>query len=225
MNNKIAIVCPYHKENLDFESVKNLKITQMTNPSIAKYFLLPKGINSSFYEEYFPKWKIKYLPKSNFSSYRGYNRMMLSSNIYKKFLKFKYILIHQEDALMIKNISSLTNFDFDYAGATWPEGMHLFKFKLYVGNGGLSLRKTRVFYLLFKYLFFLKFIKSNEDKVISLLGRIRLIKLASISIANSIFSEKTSANMAIESSIYGYHQLNIFNNDLKEKIFKKFLNN
>lgn len=113
-----------------------------------------------------------------FANIHGYNELMLSTQFYKRFLGYNYMLIYQLDAIVFSDqLEYWCNQNYDYIGAPWlyPSSLkswHInpvihFKSLLYrrynmfknglprakqlfnqVGNGGLSLRKTSKFYAL-----------------------------------------------------------------------------
>lgn len=105
-----------------------------------------------------------------FKNIRAYNQLMLSSHFYERFSDYEYTLIVQPDAYLFKNeLSKWCDLNYDYIGAPWFRYNKLEKGKLYwwiykntyqkylglkrkggwlynkVGNGGLSLRKTKTF--------------------------------------------------------------------------------
>ena len=85
----------------------------------------------------------------------------MTQKFYQAFQDYRYILVVQTDVWIIQNDHELKKFinsGYDYIGAPWKQGIlayaytikgiaHFPKFvsrpqKLYVGNGGLSLRKV-----------------------------------------------------------------------------------
>lgn len=92
---------------------------------------------------------IKYFHSHYFSSIDGYSELMREQIFYKAFRKYDYMLIYQLDAWVFKDELELwCKKGYDYIGAPWftnfgshEEGKELWT----VGNGGLSLRKTKRF--------------------------------------------------------------------------------
>lgn len=108
-----------------------------------------------------------------FAGREGYNRLMLSTTLYERFLDSKYILIHQTDVFVFKDeLEQWCQRGYDYIGAPWlpavgdVSGWNLPKRAFYmarralgkfksqyqainlkylVGNGGCSLRHTKHF--------------------------------------------------------------------------------
>ena len=81
-----------------------------------------------------------------FSDITGYNRLMLSTEFYKRFKKFKYILIYQLDAWVFRDeLHYWCEKEYDYIGAPWFEDFDNSTSKsriIGVGNGGFSLRNV-----------------------------------------------------------------------------------
>ncbi len=105
---------------------------------------------------------------------KGYNQLMLSTDLYKRFLGSRYIFIHQTDVFVFRDeLEQWCQRGYDYIGAPWlpatgdvsgwnverraiylmRRGLGKFKapcdainLKYKVGNGGCSLRHTRHFH-------------------------------------------------------------------------------
>lgn len=112
---------------------------------------------------------ISTFPNYFFNGIAGYNKFMLSPDLYSRFIEYKYILIYQLDCFVFSDsISSFCKKDYDYIGAPWlpKKNNVLFRHIIHplkrfifnltnetcsahryykVGNGGLSLRKTSTF--------------------------------------------------------------------------------
>ncbi len=109
--------------------------------------------------------RVERFPNHFFDSIKGYNRLMISSDLYSRFADFEYLLIHQSDVYLFKNeLDYWCNQSYDYIGAPWYKTSALTKGPLHawlyrtiwqrilarkrkngwlankVGNGGLSLR-------------------------------------------------------------------------------------
>lgn len=91
-------------------------------------------------------------PNYYFKSISGYNNLLLSRMFYSHFNKYEYLLIYQLDAWVFRDdLSIWCQKGWDYIGA--PSFDHLDVFEpegTWIGNGGLSLRKTKAFLLEFK---------------------------------------------------------------------------
>ena len=132
-----------------------------------------------------------------FESTSSYNQLMLSEELYRAFEDYQYILIHQLDALVFSNrLEEFIRLDYDYIGAPWIHGakfwaknfgtgvgryaaflynkIHqiIYEDLLYVGNGGLSLRKVSSFIdTLNRFSKMSSTYQENEDAFFSWIGK------------------------------------------------------
>ncbi|MBD1392884.1 DUF5672 family protein [Mucilaginibacter glaciei] len=173
---QVVVIIPFYKGNLSASELVALQqcVNMLSDfPLIAikpQELTLPRevsqlGITKSVsFDDHF------------FASISGYNALMLSDVFYKTFLDYEFMLIHQLDAFIFKNeLSYWCNKGFDYIGAPWLrefpyidfikgiksqilQKTHIrtnklkdglpspLQFENRVGNGGLSLRRTKKFY-------------------------------------------------------------------------------
>ncbi len=220
---KFIICCLEHKEKLKDYEVLNLKVTELTNADVDKVFILPKSIQKNFYFDNFPNWKIIEIEDRHFINNLSYNKLLLSNLIYKLFLNFKFVIIYQTDAVLIKNINKIST-KYDYIGAPWEKPIKYYGLNLSIGNGGLSLRKTKYFYFLTTFLFFLKKLNTNEDIIFSLFGKLKILKIPNFIIANNTFKETTSLKLIHYNDTFGFHALDKWNLNLQKNIHDNFLN-
>lgn len=143
-------------------------------------FIGPKELNFGKYqqicEQYDIVFDVKLFDDIYFSGIEGYNKLMLSAAFYKGFLSYKFLLVYQLDAYVFEDeLLYWCNQNYDFIGA--PHQPHknnageMQFLKNYsslinltnrffntqreisnVGNGGLSLRKTKSCYRLLKTL-------------------------------------------------------------------------
>ncbi len=127
----------------------------------------PETLDLSELAREFPRLAFEDFPELYFAGISGYNRLMLSSAFYERFMDSEYILIYQLDAYVFRDeLGAWLAKGYDYVGAPWLRRPvyrlpliaqfmrlnHLYrtwrgkpsKQDLYdkVGNGGLSLRKV-----------------------------------------------------------------------------------
>jgi len=152
-NNLCIIVIPVYKERMDKNELRSFIQCIKVLGKHTICFVTHKSLNISEYKEYISSCHIsvhlELFEASYFKNLSGYNRLMLSKNFYERFSDYKYILIYQLDCYVFRD--ELYNWcykDYDYIGAPWfnkfksyEDGTDLWK----VGNGGLSLRKTKTF--------------------------------------------------------------------------------
>ncbi len=176
MQKKVAVIIPFYRSTLsDYDKIALEQCARVLSgyPLIAvkpHHLTLPSISQISFFTE------IAGFDDAYFTSVAGYNRLMLSTEFYQRFLNYEYILIYQLDAFVFKDdLAYWCNQDIDYAGAPWIQAaapknkmkaMELqVKSYLYtrfnvhrkgvpsdkqfinkVGNGGFSLRRVKKFY-------------------------------------------------------------------------------
>ncbi len=220
---KNIICCPYYKEQFTIDEEKNLKITEFYNKQIDKYFLLPQSLNTKYFCENFPDWKILHIEDHHFENIISYNKLLLSNKLYKLFIKYEYLIICQSDAIILKNINHFNN-NFDYIGAPWLRPIKYFFLDLNLGNGGLSIRKINTFRRITTFFFFLKKLRTNEDIIFSYLGKIGLLKIPQFEEAKYIFVEMFASQLDNWDNVFGFHALNKWNPDLQKKIFESHTN-
>lgn len=114
-------------------------------------------------------WTIESFPDYFFAGRKGYNRLMMSADLYERFLAWDYMLVVQADVLIFDDqLMDWCLRGYDYVGAPWlPDaravtgfyplhrlawgarkawaklsgGFHTTNLKYHVGNGGFSLRR------------------------------------------------------------------------------------
>lgn len=90
--------------------------------------------------------KVQYVkvPKQWMDSIESYSKMLCSIEFYERFIEFEYVLIYQLDAFVFQDrLQDFCEAGYDYYGAPWLYGSWNGKERLYVGNGGFSLRRTQ----------------------------------------------------------------------------------
>ncbi|MDR1738658.1 MAG: hypothetical protein LBR66_07590 [Candidatus Symbiothrix sp.] len=166
MDKLVTIVIPVYTaipdENEQISLRRNLQV-------LAKYpfaLVCPQSLDVQFYIDQFAAAHVSYsvqrFDNEYFKSIYGYNQLLLSSAFYRRFEYSRYILICQLDAYIFRDeLTYWCNCAYDYIGAPW---MRNFRYtpmilKGKVGNGGLSLRRTRALIDLLEYPYPLKSFK------------------------------------------------------------------
>jgi len=118
-----------------------------------------------------PRYRVESFEDSFFAGREGYNRLMLSTDLYRRFLDSRYIFICQCDVYVFRDeLEQWCQRGYDYIGAPWlpatsdvsgwnlprraiymmrrlmgkrHSASHPINLKYRVGNGGCSLRHTR----------------------------------------------------------------------------------
>lgn len=159
MKKLVAVVIPLYKEKLDDnESISlNQCIKVLGNHPIKT--IAPISLNTKFYSTFFAKlenYAAEQFQNKYFENIQGYNNLLLSSEFYKRFLNYKYVLIYQLDAYVFRDeLRKWCKANYDYIGAPWFENYNRADERspfIGVGNGGFSLRKTKTFIRLHRLL-------------------------------------------------------------------------
>lgn len=159
---KVAVVTPIYKELFTEGERFSLQHGFKTLSAFDRIFVAPKGLR---YRDCVIADRVVSFDPRYFRNIAGYNRLMLSEEFYRSFLDYDYILIYQPDAFVFRDeLLSWCAKGYVYIGAPWPGGinMHPYGFpglnyiaeyfpfavrtrKIFVGNGGFSLRNIRAF--------------------------------------------------------------------------------
>ena len=138
----VAVVIPIYRDHLSDDDAVSLECLYRHLPQTKKYIAHPEsldirlsGAESMRYDD------------RHFRDRDSYSHLLLSSEFYQAFAHCTYILIYQLDCLVLKNtLDDWCSRGFDYIGAPLfvDKSDPSFGFSR-VGNGGLSLRRTRAF--------------------------------------------------------------------------------
>ena len=156
MKARVVILVPVYKARLAplEEFSLDVSLNALAGRNVA--FIAPNGILRNYYERRYPNIPFIFFEMRYFEDIQGYNKLMLGQDFYERFLDYEFMLILQTDAVVLRDeLDFWMDAPFDYVGAPWPAGNELFvnlgrfdgafgkSVKVHVGNGGLSLRRTR----------------------------------------------------------------------------------
>jgi len=151
----VVILVPIYKSQLDDIELFSLKfsIAQLKLGRKIK-FICPRNLDISFYLFHFESIEFDSFPDSFFESVLGYNQLLLQVEFYRFYSGFKFLLILQTDAIILRDeLDFWVVQSFDYVGAPWPAGLLVElnrgrfageasrQVRVHVGNGGYSLRR------------------------------------------------------------------------------------
>lgn len=153
---KVIVLVPIYKARLDPLEQYSVDKSFSVLDGREVCFIGPRGLDLHYYQERYPGVRFLEYDPSCFASIPGYNRLLLNAAFYRQFADYEFMLILQTDALLLRDELDLWCAQpFDYVGAPWPDGYELFvnagpfegqngkRVKVFVGNGGLSLRRVR----------------------------------------------------------------------------------
>ncbi len=156
----VAIVTPVYRPTI--QPAERLALRQCSRilGSYDKFLVCPEGMNTSAYREVLGAFEVSPFRPEFFTSVRAYSRLLRSPAFYERFLDFEHILIYQPDAYVFSDrLAEFCAQPYDYFGAPWLDFSWLAARRKWarfvvglphlmnkVGNGGLSLRRTRPHY-------------------------------------------------------------------------------
>lgn len=181
------VVIPVYKKIISETEIISLKrcFEVLGNHDIV--FVAPETLDLSFYSNLLNiEIKIERFVEHYFQNIAGYNSLMLSGELYERFLNYDYMLVYQLDCYVFRDeLDYWCKQSYDYIGAPWLiyNFHHKSKYKKFkffikrcintyllnkkysndsiliyrVGNGGFSLRNIRKF---------LKILKNTKQEVI-----------------------------------------------------------
>lgn len=151
----IVILVPIYKTSLDALERYSLDLSLSVLTGRDIMFIGSEQLDRRYYLEHYPAIPFVAYDAVYFASIAGYNRLLLNPAFYRQYHAYEFMLILQTDAFILKDeLDFWCTQPFDYVGAPWPDGFELFvnagqfegaygkKVKVFVGNGGLSLRRS-----------------------------------------------------------------------------------
>ncbi|QBC42428.1 DUF5672 family protein [Iodobacter fluviatilis] len=156
MQEPVIVLIPLYKSTLAEIEKYSLDFSLRALTGRKVQFIAPENIERAYYLENYPDIPFSFFENHYFESITGYNRLLLADDFYQRFDAYDFILILQTDAIVLRDdLDVWMSKPFDYIGAPWPDGNELFvnlgrfegefgkRVKVYVGNGGLSLRRVK----------------------------------------------------------------------------------
>ncbi len=166
-----TVVIPIYRLPLPEDERLSLDQAYRTLNAYPLIIIHPASLDLSPLLREYPKLRTDMFDDSYFKGIAGYNRLMLSTEFYARFLHWEYMLIYQLDAWVFRDeLQTWSEKGYDYIGAPWLEKpiyrlpliapfmrmRHAWLLKQHklssqsfynkVGNGGLSLRKVSSHY-------------------------------------------------------------------------------
>lgn len=171
-NKKSCIVIPVYQTKLDNTEIVSLNQTLSIFKNEQIFIVSPNSLNlESFLESYNLNTKnVIRFADDYFKNIDGYNKLLMDSIFYEKFLEYDYMLICQLDVFVFENqLTYWVNKNYDYIGAPWLDSeksffrdfsrnlnslfrkiankkQRSFEHLNQVGNGGFSLRNVSKHY-------------------------------------------------------------------------------
>lgn len=156
MPEQVIVLIPLYKPALTEIERYSLDVSLQALAGRKAQFIAPENIDRAYYQANYPDISFVCFEDHFFESIEGYNLLLLADSFYQRFDAYEFILILQTDAIVLRDdLDVWINKPFDYIGAPWPDGNELFVnlglfegeygkvIKVFVGNGGFSLRRTK----------------------------------------------------------------------------------
>lgn len=106
----------------------------------------PPQLSTDFYEQELPGVTVIRLPAEYFAGTAGHNRLLVAPDFYQALLGWEHILLYHLDAWVFRDeLEAWCQSGYDYIGAPLYSIRSPQDERIYVGNGGLSLRCPKAF--------------------------------------------------------------------------------
>jgi hypothetical protein len=164
---QLSVVVPIYRATL--EPREELSLESAFRVLGAHHFVLvkPAGLDTTALEARFPFRAIEAFEPQYFGTTSAYNRLLLSTHFYERFLASAFMLVCQLDVYVFRDdLAAWITKGYDYVGAPWVSGssvglgihrlkmlaagllpgdrerVHDYETRNRVGNGGFSLRRV-----------------------------------------------------------------------------------
>jgi hypothetical protein len=160
---QLCVIVPIYKERPSENEYHSIYRAAQVFEEDKKFFILPEGMNYSYYQQQFPSFCYQFFSKRYFRNTISYSRLLLTPMFYRSFKEYQYMLISQPDSILLSE--DRAEFDYfihqgvDYWGAVWEPAITLYRYygrgvrslphlltqprRCRVGNGGFSLRRIK----------------------------------------------------------------------------------
>ena len=135
----VAVVVPIYRQDLLAEERQSLRHLDTYLGGYDRFFIAPRSLA--------PRrrgFEVMPFPDRCFESVDSYSRLLLSASFYRRFERYRFMLIYQLDSLVFEDsLADWCEAGWDYLGAPWlkdPERPERGFSR--VGNGGLCLRRV-----------------------------------------------------------------------------------
>ena len=115
-----AVVIPVYKPDMSPDEEISFRQCVEVLKSHPIVLIKPHSLSIDTYLDIYPRLLVESFDDAYFQSIRGYNRLMLSADLYERFTAYEYILIHQLDAFVFRDeLLHWCKKNYDYIGAPW----------------------------------------------------------------------------------------------------------
>jgi len=164
---RLSVAVPVYRTALDPYEMLSLDRCFQVLGGHHLVLVKPEGLDTAALERRYPFGAVEAFAPDYFRSIQGYNRLLLSTDFYQRFLGSEYLLICQLDVFVFHDqLASWVERGYDYVGAPWlsrssvsaglhrlkmevsrlvlgpQDKVHIYEARNRVGNGGFSLRRV-----------------------------------------------------------------------------------
>lgn len=164
---RLSVAIPFYRAFLDPWETISLDSAFSALGGHHLVMVKPEGLDTSELERRYPFRGVETFDPAFFASVQGYNRLLLSTGFYQRFLGSQFLLVCQLDVFVFRDdLARWVERGYDYVGAPWVSrsaaGAQLHRLRMHlsqlflgvkdevyrwetrnrVGNGGFSLRSV-----------------------------------------------------------------------------------
>jgi Protein of unknown function (DUF5672) len=138
----VAVLVPAFRERLGEDEAVSLRHLHANLGVYDGFVFCPASLDLEL-----PGLEPVRLDDRHFRTHRDYSRLMQSADLYRRFERYEFVLVHQLDCIVFSDdLPRWCEEGYDYVGAPWVRrGADGRPFFTGVGNGGLSLRRVESF--------------------------------------------------------------------------------
>ena len=120
---KMCVIIPVHKPVIAAEEQLSLLACKAHLSEFDCFLIFPEGMDTIAYTSIYPELLLKSVKIDWLSSIEKYNKMKLSLDFYRMFVKYQYMLTYELDAYIFhSDLDQANAFLFDYIGAPFFDG-------------------------------------------------------------------------------------------------------
>lgn len=140
----VIIVYKTSVSGLELLSLRQAATVLRAHPFV---LVAPPGLETAVYAQELPAGlRIIRMPEPYFAGIAGHNRLLVAPEFYRALLEWESILLHHLDAWVFRDeLTAWCRRGYDYIGSPLYSVRSPQEERIYVGNGGLSLRRPAAF--------------------------------------------------------------------------------